>query len=194
MLENENNIQNDNETPLEEASAGIADAAETEEVSQERIEAVHSAQGTVNSEGRIAASQQVAPRNDIPDETGVEDGRIRDVLDQAVALAEKIPGFDLALEMKDPVFGHLVYAGVPVEQAFMVTHMDLLMDVMAKNIARDTEAKISASIASGMNRPVENTESAPVQPQHDIRDKAYRDEIKKRVFEASVRGEKVYPE
>ena len=46
MLENENNIQNDNETSLEEASAGIADAAETEEVSQERIEAVHSAQGT----------------------------------------------------------------------------------------------------------------------------------------------------
>ena len=194
MLENENNIQNDNETPLEEASAGIADAPEETEVSQERVEAVHSAQGTGNSEGRIAASQQVAPRNDIPDETGVEDGRIRDVLDQAVALAEKIPGFDLALEMKDPVFGHLVYAGVPVEQAFMVTHMDLLMDVMAKNIARDTEAKISASIASGMTRPVENTESAPVQPQHDIRDKAYRDEIKKRVFEASVRGEKVYPE
>ena len=192
MLENENNIQNDNETPLEEASAGIADAAETEEVSQERVD--DSVQSTVNSEGRIAASQQVAPRNDITDETGVEDGRIRDVLDQAVALAEKIPGFDLALEMKDPVFGHLVYAGVPVEQAFMVTHMDLLMDVMAKNIARDTEAKISASIASGMNRPVENTESAPVQPQHDIRDKAYRDEIKKRVFEASVRGEKVYPE
>ena len=192
MLENENNIQNGNETPLEEASAGIADAAETEEVSQERVD--DSVQSTVNSEGRIAASQQVAPRNDITDETGVEDGRIRDVLDQAVALAEKIPGFDLALEMKDPVFGHLVYAGVPVEQAFMVTHMDLLMDVMAKNIARDTEAKISASIASGMNRPVENTESAPVQPQHDIRDKAYRDEIKKRVFEASVRGEKVYPE
>ena len=187
MLENENNIQNDNETPLEEASAGIADAAETEEVSQERVE-------KRDEQERIAASQQVAPRNDIPDETGVEDGRIRDVLDQAVALAEKIPGFDLALEMKDPVFGHLVYAGVPVEQAFMVTHMDLLMDVMAKNIARDTEAKISASIASGMNRPVENTESAPVQPQHDIRDKAYRDEIKKRVFEASVRGEKVYPE
>ena len=49
MLENENNIQE--ETALsEEASAGIADAAETEEVSQERIEAVHSAQGTVNSE------------------------------------------------------------------------------------------------------------------------------------------------
>ena len=181
MLENENNIQNDNETPLEEASAGIADAAETEEVSQERIEAVHSAQGTVQSEVHSTEGTQ-------------EDGRIRDVLDQAVALAEKIPGFDLALEMKDPVFGHLVYAGVPVEQAFMVTHMDLLMDVMAKNIARDTEAKISASIASGMNRPVENTESAPVQPQHDIRDKAYRDEIKKRVFEASVRGEKVYPE
>ncbi len=206
MLENENNIQNETalacglgqsrvlastgsqfntatgtSSPTEEASAGIADAAETEEVSQERVEAVHSAQGTVQSEVHSAEGTQ-------------EDGRIRDVLDQAVALAEKIPGFDLALEMKDPVFGHLVYAGVPVEQAFMVTHMDLLMDVMAKNIARDTEAKISASIASGMNRPVENTESAPVQPQHDIRDKAYRDEIKKRVFEASVRGEKVYPE
>ena len=206
MLENENNIQNETAlacglgqsrvlastgsqfntatgtaSPTEEASAGIADAAETEEVSQERVEAVHSAQGTVQSEVHSAEGTQ-------------EDGRIRDVLDQAVALAEKIPGFDLALEMKDPVFGHLVYAGVPVEQAFMVTHMDLLMDVMAKNIARDTEAKISASIASGMNRPVENTESAPVQPQHDIRDKAYRDEIKKRVFEASVRGEKVYPE
>ena len=161
-------------SPTEEASAGIADAPEETEVSQERVEK--------------------REENDIPDETGVEDGRIRDVLDQAVALAEKSPGFDLALEMKDPVFGHLVYAGVPVEQAFMVTHMDLLMDVMAKNIARDTEAKISASIASGMSRPLENTESAPIQPQHDIRDKAYRDEIKKRVFEASVRGEKVYPE
>ena len=203
MLENENNIQNETalacglgqsrvlastgsqfstatgtSSPTEEASAGIADAAETEEVSQERVD--DSVQSTVNSEQSAVQEK--------------EDGRIRDVLDQAVALAEKIPGFDLALEMKDPVFGHLVYAGVPVEQAFMVTHMDLLMDVMAKNIARDTEAKISASIASGMNRPVENTESAPVQPQHDIRDKAYRDEIKKRVFEASVRGEKVYPE
>ena len=178
MLENENNIQNDNETTVEEASAGIADAAEEAEVPQERVDG--RVQSTVNSEQSAVQEK--------------EDGRIRDVLDQAVALAERIPGFDLALEMKDPVFGHLVYAGVPVEQAFMVTHMDLLMDVMAKNIARDTEAKISASIASGMNRPVENTESAPVQPQHDIRDKAYRDEIKKRVFEASVRGEKVYPE
>ena len=188
MLENENNIQE--ETAFsEEASAGIADAAEETEVSQERVDdsvqsTVNSVQSTVNSEQITGDSEQEAR----------EDGRIRDVLDQAVALAEKIPGFDLALEMKDPVFGHLVYAGVPVEQAFMVTHMDLLMDVMAKNIARDTEARISASIASGMTRPVENTESAPVQPQHDIRDKAYRDEIKKRVFEASVRGEKVYPE
>ena len=114
MLEKENNIQED--TALsEEASAGIADAAETEEVSQERVD--DSVQSTVNSEQSAVQEK--------------EDGRIRDVLDQAVALAEKIPGFDLALEMKDPVFGHLVYAGVPVEQAFMVTHMDLLMDVMA---------------------------------------------------------------
>ena len=48
MLENENNIQE--ETAFsEDASAGIADAPEETEVSQERIEAVHSAQGTVHS-------------------------------------------------------------------------------------------------------------------------------------------------
>ena len=68
MLENENNIQNETalacglgqsrvlastgsqfntatgtSSPTEEASAGIADAAEETEVSQERIEAVHCA-------------------------------------------------------------------------------------------------------------------------------------------------------
>ena len=175
MIENEENIQEETAS-AEEATEEVSVPSEKDEVSPEGVEAVHSAQGTVNSEQ--------------------EDEAILNVLSEAAAFTEKVPGFDLGEELKNPRFAKLIYAGVPVEDAFVVSNLPQILGIVAENAARDSEKKIAASIASGMERPAEiaESQSAPRTQVPDVTSKEYREKVRELMFKANAEGKRLYPD
>ena len=175
MLENEQNIQEE-VSSAEETAEEAAISSEKDEVSPEGVEAVHSAQGTVNSEQ--------------------EDEAILNILSEAAAFTEKVPGFNFGEELKNPRFAKLIYAGVPVEDAFAVTNLPRILGIVAESAARDSEKKIAASIASGMERPKESSESqsAPRTQVMDVTSKEYREKVRELMFKANAEGKRLYPD
>lgn len=73
-------------------------------------------------------------------------------MQQAEALAEEHPEFDLETEMKNPVFQNMLRNGVTMDAAYMAIHWH---DVKAKVVA-DAERKATDAVAAGRKRPREN--------------------------------------
>ena len=172
MLENTENIQEETSPPAEEAAEEVAVSSEKDEVSPEGVEKAEDAQA------------------EEADET------ILNILSEAAAFTEKVPGFDLGEELKNPRFAKLIYAGVPVEDAFVVSNLPQILGIVAENAARDSEKKIAASIASGMERPKESSESqsAPRTQVMDVTSKEYREKVRELMFKANAEGKRLYPD
>ena len=175
MLENAENIQEETSS-IEETAEEVAVSSEKNEVSPEGVEGVHSAQGTVNSEE--------------------EDESILNVLSEAAAFTEKVPGFNFSEELKNPKFAKLIYAGVPVEDAFVVSNLPQILGIVAESAAKDSEKKIAASIASGMERPKETADEkiAPRTQVMDVTSDEYRAKVRELMFKANAEGKKLYPD
>ena len=171
MLENEQNIQEET-AASEEASQEQPVLQEQEDLSPEGVETV--------------------------DETQTEqaDETILNVLSEAAAFTEKVPGFNFGEELKNPRFAKLIYAGVPVEDAFAVTNLPRILGIVAESAAKDSEKKIAASIASGMERPKESSESqsAPRTQVMDVTSKEYREKVRELMFKANAEGKRLYPD
>lgn len=171
MLENEQNIQEET-AASEETAEEVAVPSEENEIPPEGIETA--------------------------DETQTEqaDESILNVLSEAAAFTEKVPGFDFGEELKNPRFAKLIYAGVPVEDAFVVSNLPQILGIVAENAARDSEKKIAASIASGMERPKESSESqsAPRTQVMDVTSKEYREKVRELMFKANAEGKRLYPD
>ena len=165
-----------------------------------------------NIQEEIASTQNDAEEvpvppeeNEIPPE-GIEtadearteqaDESILNVLSEAAAFTEKVPGFDFGEELKNPRFAKLIYAGVPVEDAFAVTNLPRILGIVAESAAKDSEKKIAASIASGMERPKESSESqsAPRTQVMDVTSKEYREKVRELMFKANAEGKRLYPD
>ena len=171
MLENEQNLQ-------EEAAA-------SQEIAQEQP--VLQEQEDLSPEGLETVDEPQAEQTD---------ESILNVLSEAAAFTEKVPGFDLGEELKNPRFAKLVYAGVPVEDAFVAANLPQILGIVAENAARDSEKKIAASIASGMERPVETTDaqSAPRTFVPDVTSEEYRAKVRELMFKANAEGKRLYPD
>jgi len=115
------------------------------------------------------ANQQGAPLKALTEEE--ECGACRDyaeILMQALALKELIPGFDLDEELTDPRFGIMIMqppmgAGLSLEDAYHALHRRELEDSLHRQqlqlagyAARSTARKLAAAIMSGGMRPNEN--------------------------------------
>ncbi len=172
MLENTENIQEETSPPAEEAAEEVSVPSEKDEVSPEGLEKAEDAQAVQ------------------ADET------ILNILSEAAAFTEKVPGFDLGEELKNPRFAKLIYAGVPVEDAFVVSNLPQILGIVAENAARDSEKKIAASIASGMERPAEiaESQSAPRTQVPDVTSKEYREKVRELMFKANAEGKRLYPD
>ena len=171
MLENEQNIQEET-AASEETAEEVAVPSEENEIPPEGIETA--------------------------DETQTEqaDESILNVLSEAAAFTEKVPGFNFGEELKNPRFAKLIYAGVPVEDAFVVSNLPRILGIVAQSAARDSEKKIAASIASGMERPKESSESQSI-PQTqviDVTSKEYREKVRELMFKANAEGKRLYPD
>lgn len=171
MIENEENIQEETAS-AEEAAEEVSVPSEKDEVSPEGVEKAEDAQA------------------EEADET------ILNILSEAAAFTEKVPGFDLGEELKNPRFAKLIYAGVPVEDAFVASNLPQILGIVAENAARDSEKKIAASIASGMERPKESADeqAAPVTRAMDVTSDEYRAKVRELMFKANAEGKRLYPD
>lgn len=70
------------------------------------------------------------------------------------------PDFDLGTESKNPQFISMLKAGVPVQHAYEVIHMDEIKAGVAQSTARQTEKQVVGGIRAKGNRPAENGTSS----------------------------------
>ena len=70
------------------------------------------------------------------------------------------PGFDLEKESKNPQFLSMLRAGVPVQTAYEVIHMDDIKAGVAQTTARRTEKQVVDGIRAKGSRPPENGTSS----------------------------------
>ena len=118
---------------------------------------------------------------------------------QAEAMREVFPDFDLRMALHDPAFARMTApdVGIRVEDAWYALHRNEIQSAAMQVAAQRTAQMISDQIRSGRMRPTENGS----QPQgagitvFDYRaaTPAQRSALKKRIREAASRGEKIYP-
>ena len=127
-----------------------------------------------------------------------EDREWNEVVEQANALKEMYPSFDIDSEMENPYFGRLLAtmkrSGVanPVQIAYETVHRDEIMGGAMQYAVQQTQQKISNSIQSGMSRPQENgtanqAAGAPTSLDPSKLTKAQIEDIKRR----AARGERI---
>lgn len=75
---------------------------------------------------------------------------------EAEALKQRFPTFDLNAEIQNPNFARLLTANVPMETAFMAVHADDIVSQAMVNTARATEEKVANNIRANGQRPSEN--------------------------------------
>ena len=75
---------------------------------------------------------------------------------QAEGLKEMYPGFDFRAEIGNRDFQDLLRAGVSVQQAYELIHMDEIKQAAAKSAAQTASAQMQANLKAKQSRPAEN--------------------------------------
>lgn len=150
----------------------------------------------------MGVSEETAMQMDIQDRQEQQRqfaAHISKLEEQAEAMKQIYPDFDLRREMQNPVFLRMTGPGVnvPVEAAYYAIHKDEIQKATAQVAARKTAVMAANAVASGSVRPNEGTmnqASAPVAPR-DYRSytKEEREALKKRILASETSGEKIYP-
>lgn len=118
---------------------------------------------------------------------------------QGEALKKVFPNFDLRTELQNPAFARMTSpnVGISVEDAYYAVHRNEIQTAAMQVTAQKTAQKISNAIQAGSRRPDESGASsqAPSVNTFNYRNAspAQRDALKKRIREATARGEKLYP-
>lgn len=118
---------------------------------------------------------------------------------QGEAMKATFPNFNLKVELQNPAFARMTSPGVglSVEDAYFAVHRNEIQAAAMQVAAQKTAQKISNSIQAGSRRPQENGASAqaPSVTTFDYRtaSKEQRNALKKQIYDAAARGEKVYP-
>ena len=111
---------------------------------------------------------------------------------QAEAMKATYPSFDLAAEAQNPQFLSLLQAGVPIQHAYEVIHMDEIKAAERKMTARATEQQVTANVRARGARPTENGTASQggftIKSDPSKWSKKDRAEVVRKV----QRGEKVY--
>jgi hypothetical protein len=128
------------------------------------------------------------------------DDHFRNLEQQSETLKQVFPKFDLLTELQNPAFARMVAPGtgiMSVEDAYKAVHRKELEAAQSQVIAQQTAQKISNAIQSGSRRPDENGtsgQSASVTTfNYSKASKEQRDALKRAIYAAAARGEKLYP-
>lgn len=153
---------------------------------------------------RIDNEERDTARQKKLDERNLEEQRIRNhfisLEKQGEDLKKMFPKFDLRTELQNPVFARMTAPGtgiMSVEDAYRAVHRKEIEAAQSQVIAQRTAEKISNSIQAGSRRPDENGtsgQSASVTTfDYSKADKAQREALKRQIYAAANRGEKLYP-
>ena len=118
---------------------------------------------------------------------------------QGQELKKIFPYFDLKKELQNPAFARMTApnVGISVQDAYYAVHRAEIQEASMRATAQKTAQKLSNSIQANARRPVENGSSsqAPSVITFDFRkaSREQREALKKRIFDAAARGEKLYP-
>ena len=119
---------------------------------------------------------------------------------QGEELKKLFPKFDLRTELQNPVFARMTAPGtglMSVEDAYRAVHRKEIEAAQSQVIAQRTAEKMSNAIQAGARRPDENGtsgQSASVTTfDYSKASKAERDALKRQIYAAANRGEKLYP-
>ena len=118
---------------------------------------------------------------------------------QADAMRNTFPTFDLKKELQNPAFARMTSPniGLSVEDAYYAVHRKEIMQAGMQVTAQKTAEQISNAIRSGSLRPDENGTSgkAPSVTTFDYSkaSKEQREALKREIYAAKARGEKLYP-
>ena len=128
------------------------------------------------------------------------DEHFRKLEQQGEALKKVFPKFDLRTELQNPAFARMLAPGygiMSVEDAYYAVHRKEIDAARSQVIAQQTTQKISNAIQAGSRRPVENGtsgQSASVTTfDYSKASKEQREALKREIFAAKARGEKLYP-
>ena len=118
---------------------------------------------------------------------------------QGETLKKTFPNFDLRKELQNPVFARMTSpnVGVSVEDAYHAVHRKEIMAAGMQVTAQQTAQKISNAIQAGSLRPNENGTSGKAASvttfDYSKASKAEREALKRQIYAAKARGEKLYP-
>lgn len=121
------------------------------------------------------------------------------LVQQAQALKQRFPDFDLHRELAEPTFARLTApnVGISLEDAYYTVHRKEIQAAALQVTAQQTARRISNAIRSGYHRPRENgtAATAPSVTAFDYANasRQQREALKTRIREAGARGEKLYP-
>ena len=118
---------------------------------------------------------------------------------QGEAMKQTFPGFDLRKELQNPTFARMTSPGVglSVEDAYYAVHRREIQTAAMQVTAQKTAQKISNSIQAGQKRPAENGTSGQAASvttfDYSKASKEQRDALKREIYAAKARGQKIYP-
>lgn len=112
-------------------------------------------------------------------------------MQQAEAIKQVYPGFDMNAEMNNPKFLDLLKSNIDVRTAYEVLHKDEIIPAAMQFTAKTVESKIAKKIAAQASRPIENgvSSGSPAVVKNDVTKlkKNDIDEVMRRV----ARGERI---
>lgn len=84
------------------------------------------------------------------------DRQMQEWRQQANALKQIYPSFDLEMEAQNPQFLSMIQAFVPIQHAYEVIHLDEIKAAERQMTARATEQQVTANVRARGARPAEN--------------------------------------
>jgi hypothetical protein len=118
---------------------------------------------------------------------------------QGEAMKKVFPNFDLRKELQNPAFARMTSpnVGISVEDAYYAVHRNEIQTAAMQATAQKTAEKISNAIQSGSRRPDESGASSQAASVSTFNyrnaSREQREALKKRIYAAAARGEKLYP-
>ena len=124
---------------------------------------------------------------------------IQSLEQQGEAMKQTFPSFDLRKELQNPAFARMTSPGVglSVEDAYYAVHRKEIQAAAMQVTAQKTAQKISNSIQAGQRRPAENGTSGQAASvttfDYSKASREQREALKREIYAAKARGEKIYP-
>ena len=158
---------------------------------------------TVETAKRIDQQERDTARQQKQEAINLEQQKLRNhfmkLEQQGEALKKVFPNFDLRTELQNPKFAQMTGPNslMSLEDAYYAVHRKEIEAARSQVIAQKTAEKFSNAIQAGSRRPDENGtsgQSASVTTfDYSKASKAQRDALKREIYAAKARGEKLYP-